>query len=290
METSAFDKSLHGIAIWLLWNFGYILYLLCTGLPILFYIFCLFLMAIKRETSITLSIIMAVLINPLVSIPVGVTANTLGQYLSKKLSPKIFSDTVKQLISRIFTYSLNCHLTLIAGLIYYLFVIWINSDQSSDIDFNNKPYDQCTCDILTENNLPCENRETDSSFQNRVIRFSIPMFLQIFLALSISCHMIHALVLYIPSPLTLIDLILGLKQDGKSKTRANQKKRHLYKTSCCLLTIVYMIGIVSSPYYGFDLFLGSHENGNYKHYIRKMGIKIVHVIFFLFRYNMYDNR
>ena len=275
MKTVNFEKTLRGLSVWLLSKSGYLLYLLCTGLPILFYIVCLFLMAVKREASITLSIIMAALINPLVSIPLGISAKTLGQFLLKKLSPKQPSSALIKVVLRLFTYSLNCHLTLIAGLTYYLFAIWIDSEESSDIDFTNKLYDQCTCDILTELHLPCENRETETSFQNRVIQFSIPLFLQTLIIIAILCHIVHAMVLYIPSPLTLIDLILGVKQTSNSGISIKQtetvakwkRKENLFKALCGVIAMVYMVGIASSPYYGFNLFLGSSsdENGNHVH-------------------------
>ena len=271
MKVETFGMSLQGLLSWLTWNIGYLLYLLCTALPILFYIVCLFLMAVKREASITLSIIMVALINPLVSIPIGIFTKSVGQYFSKKLFRNQPSTTLTKIISRLVTYSLNFHLTLIAGLIYYLFAIWINLDESSDIDFNDEPYDLCTCDILTELGQLCTNRETDFSFQNRVIRFSIPLFLQIFILISISCHLVHSLVLYIPSPLTLIDFITGINHVDPSKSNNTMEKRQnevskkkSFKISCSFIAIVYIVGVISSPYYGFNLFLGHlprNDNG-----------------------------
>ena len=271
MKAATFRVSLQGLSSWLIWKFGYLLYLLCTALPILFYIVCLFLMAVKREASITLSIIMVALINPLVSIPIGIFAKSVGQYFSKKLFQNKPSTTFTKIIYRLVTYSLNFHLALIAALIYYLFAIWINLDESSDIDFNDEPYDLCTCDILTELGQLCTNRETDFSFQNRVIRFSIPLFLQIFIVISITCHIVHSLVLYIPSPLTLIDFITGRDHDDPSKSNSPSEKSQdeviknkSFKTSCCFFAIVYIVGVISSPYYGFNLFLGhlpKNDNG-----------------------------
>ena len=284
MKTVNFDKTLLGLSSWLFSKSGYLLYLLCTGLPILFYIVCLFLMAVKREASITLSIIMAVMINPLVAIPIGVTMKTTDQFFKRKLIS--YSPTTKLGITvlRLLTYSLNCHLTLIAGLTYYLFMVWIDSEESSSINFNNLPYNLCFCELLTELGFGqdyCANWESNSSFQNQLVMISLPLVLQMFLLTSFLCHILHSLIIYIPSPLTLMDFYVGLKQDNVESfgtisrpTSLRNNLRHsltklsvrtnFFKVSCCLIAITYMVGLVSSPYYGFNLFLGSsaEDNGN----------------------------
>ena len=150
MKTVNFEKTLQGSSVWLLCKLGYLIYLLCTGLPILFYIVCLFLMAVKREASITLSIIMAAMINPLVAIPIGVSMKTIGQFFTRKLIPNAPTTKLGMTVLRIITYSLNCHLTLIAALTYYLFMVWIDSEQSSSVNFSNLPYNLCFCELLTE--------------------------------------------------------------------------------------------------------------------------------------------
>ena len=285
MTTVNFENTLRGFSSWLLSKSGYLLYLLCTGLPLLFYIVCLFLMAVKRETSITLSIIMAAMINPLVAIPIGVTMKTFGQFLERKLIPNPPTSKLGIIVLRSFTYSLNCHLTLIAGLIYYLYAIWISSDESSSINFSNLPYNQCFCDFLTELGFDenyCANWESNNSFQNKqLIMISLPLVLQMFLLTSILCHFLHSLIIYIPSPLTLIDFYVGMKE-GNAESFARISKptgpknnlRHclaklrgrtnIFKASCCLIAIIYMVGLLSCPYYGFNLFFGfsADENGN----------------------------
>ena len=285
MKTVNFEKTLQGTSVWLLWNLGYLVYLLCNGLPILFYIVCLFLMAVKREASITLSIIMAAMINPLVAIPIGVTMKTIGQFFKRRLIPNSSTSKLGMTILRLFTYSLNCHLTLIAGLTYYLYIIWIDSEASSSNNFSNLPYNQCFCELLTDLGFGqdyCANWESETSFQNQLIIVSLPLVLQIFLFTSFICHLIHSLIIYIPSPLTLIDFYVGLKQNNAkslstisrpSGPRNNLKhslaklrgRTNIFKASCCLIAIVYMVGLVSSPYYGFNLFLGSSadDNGNF---------------------------
>ena len=282
MKTINLEKTLRGLSVWLLSKSGYLLYLLCTGLPILSYIVCLFLMAVKREASITLSIMMAAMINPLVAIPIGVTMKTIGQFLKNKLIPNQPVSRIVVIFLRFFTYSLNCHLTLIAGLIYYLYIIWIDSEQSSSVNFSNLPYNQCFCEFLTELGFDqkyCANWESDNSFQNKqLIMISLPLVIQMFLFTSVLCHLIHSLIIYIPSPLTLIDFYVGLNQYNAESlakptgSRKNQRhslaklrgRANIFKTSCCLIAVVYMVGLVSSPYYGFNLFLGSSadENGN----------------------------
>ena len=282
MKTVNFERTLSGLSVWLLSKSGYLLYLLCTGLPILSYIVCLFLMAVKREASITLSIMMAAMINPLVTIPIGVTIETIGQLLKSKLIPNQLVSRIFVIFLRLFTYSLNCHLTLIAGLMYYLYIIWIDSGESSSNNFSNLPYNQCFCELLTELGFGqdyCSNWESDSSFQNQLIIVSLPMVLQLFLVTSFSCHILHSLIIYIPSPLTLIDFYVGLKQENaKSFVKISRPtaprnnlthsltklkgRTSIFKASCCLIAIVYMVGIV----YGFNLYLGSStdENGNFQ--------------------------
>ena len=279
-----FEKTLRGSSVWLLWNLGYLLYLLCTGLPILFYIVCLFLMAVKREASITLSIIMAAMINPLVAIPIGVALKTIGDFLKRKIIPNQSVSRIAMIFLRLFTYSLNCHLTLIAGLTYYLYIIWIDSEQSSSNNFSNLPYDQCFCVFLTELGFGqdyCANWESKTSFQNKLIIVSLPLVLQMFLITSFLCHILHSLIIYIPPPLTLIDFYIGTKQDNAESfarisrsTSSRNSLRHslaklrgrtnIFKASCCLIAVFYMVGLVSSPYYGLNLFLGSSadDNGN----------------------------
>ena len=286
MTTVNFEKTLHGLSVWISWNLSYLFYLLCTALPILFYIVCLFLMTVKREASITLSIIMAAMINPLVAIPIGVTMKTIGQFLKNKLIPNQPVSRIVVIFLRLFTYSLNCHLTLIDGLIYYLYVIWIDSEESSSNNFSNLPYNQCFCDFLTEVGFGqdyCANWESETSFQNQLIIVSLPLVLQMFLLTSFLCHILHSLMIYIPSPLTLINFYVGLKQDSVESfgtisrptgPRNNQRhsltksrvRNNVFKVSCCLIAITYMVGLVSSPYYGFNLFLGSSadQNGNVK--------------------------
>ena len=282
MKTVNFERTLSGLSVWLLSKSGYLLYLLCTGLPILSYIVCLFLMAVKREASITLSIMMAAMINPLVAIPIGVALKTIGQLFKRKLFPNSSTSKLAITVLRLFTYSLNCHLTLIAGLIYYLYTVWIDSEQSSRINFSNLPYNQCFCEFLTELGFDqkyCANWESDNSFQNKqLIMISLPLVIQMFLFTSVLCHLIHSLIIYIPLPLTLINFYVGLNQDNaKSIARISRPRNNLrhslaklgvriniFKTSCCFIAILYMVALASSPYYGFNLFLASsaNENGN----------------------------
>ena len=284
MKTVNVKKNLRGLSVWLLWNLGYLLYLLCTGLPILLYIVCLFLMAVKREASITLSIIMAAMINPLVAIPIGVAMKTTGQFFKRKFLPISPTSTLTTAVLRLFTYSLNCHLTFIAGFTYYLYIVWIDSEESSSINFNNLPYNLCFCEFLTEIGFGqdyCANWESETSFQNQLIIVSLPLVLQMFLLTSFLCHLIHSLIIFIPSPFALIDFYVGLKQDNSKSfariprptcSRTNLRysltklrgRTNIFKASCCLVAIIYLVCLVSSPYYGFNLFLGSSadDNGN----------------------------
>ena len=105
------------------------------------------------------------------------------------------------------------HLFLIAGLIYYLFNIWIRLEVASTMNFSNKPFDQCDCDALSETNTPCENNETENSFQNIFIGVPMPPFIVAFIVTSAMCHIFHSLILYFPAPINLLDFYLGDSQD-----------------------------------------------------------------------------
>ena len=161
---------------------------------------------------IELPIIMAVMLHPTIAIPIGIFVNFTGQYLSLKLFQSQPDTIMVKGLQRVFTYSLNVHLAIIAGLTYYLYAIWIPLELTSTLNFENLSFDQCLCEELAMNNITCTNKETENSFQNIFIGVPIPPFLIALLSASISCHLVHSLIIYIPSPLTLIDLIVGLKK------------------------------------------------------------------------------
>ena len=85
METPAFEKSFKGATVWFLWKIGFGIYVLSSALPMIGYIASLFVIAIKRETSILIAVVMMAMLHPLVTLVFGIFAKTLGQILSKKL-------------------------------------------------------------------------------------------------------------------------------------------------------------------------------------------------------------
>ena len=157
------------------------------------------------------------------------------------------------------------HLFLIAGLIYYLFNIWIRLEVASTMNFSNKPFDQCDCDALSETNTLCENNETENSFQNIFIGVPMPPFIVAFIVTSAMCHIFHSLILYFPAPINLLDFYLGDSQDDDLsddiEMQSEKSKGHSFhqnkiikglKISCVIMSIVYLIVIVTSPNYTFD--------------------------------------
>ena len=159
------------------------------------------------------------------------------------------------------------HLFLIAGLIYYLSDIWINLEVASTMNFSNKPFDQCDCDALSETNTPCENDE-NNSFQNFFIglELDISPFIATFMATSALCHIFHSLISYFPAPVNLLDFYLGdcenedLNGDVEIQPENSKKHQSFYhgkiiqgiKISCIIMSIAYLVMILTSPNYTFD--------------------------------------
>ena len=137
METPAFEKSFKGATNWFLWKIGFGIYLLSSALPMICFIASLFVIAIKRETSILIAVVMMVMLHPFVTIIFGIFVETMGQILSKKL-PLFFK---RDIMSRLFTYSINGHFTMIASLALYLYEMKITLGKAKALDFSDKSYD-----------------------------------------------------------------------------------------------------------------------------------------------------
>ena len=198
MKTPSLEKTVKGVGNWLCWKLALLVYMLCVSLPIVIFMSCLLFVAIKRESSELLPVIMMVLLHPIATIPIGMFAKLVSHFLSAKLFKNQSKSTTFIILGRIFTYSLNFHLALIAAMIYYLFVLWIFFQNSTNVNFSNKPFDQCLCDILPEYGDECINNETQNSFQNVFLRVPVTSVLISFIFVSFGCHLIHALAFQVP--------------------------------------------------------------------------------------------
>lgn len=257
METAAFEKTIQGIMNWLKWKFAYMVYLLCAAIPITLYIISLLVMAISRRSTVVLPITMSVMLHPLVMVPIGVTTKAIEQYLMAKLF-KTNSVTMK-ILHRLFTYSLNLHLALIATLLYYLYNIWIALEVMSSMNFDNEPFNRCECIVLGEYGQQCQNKETENSFQNLLIGVSIRPFLIAFLVASILCHIIHSLAICFPAPIKFLDFVLGNSNSTSDTSISNSNNQSgasntvtkLFKLFCAVLSIAYICIASSSHYFAF---------------------------------------
>ena len=260
MNTPGFEMTAKGIGLWLGWKTLKVVYLLCAALPMALYIACLLVVAIERRSTIELPIIMTAMLHPTIAIPFGIFAEFIGKYLSTKIGKN--GNHSFKVLQRLFTYSINVHLTVIAALSHFLYAIWIPLEIASNLNFANLPFDQCPCDELINYDIPCTNKETENSFQNIFLGVPIKPFLIAFMIVTISCHFIHSLLIIFPSPTSLVPFYLGhlenqeAKDEEKPKTEIMQKG----KFATALLTLSILAGIIASPYY---LFAGHLKDGNF---------------------------
>ena len=205
---------------------------------------------------------MTAMLHPTTAIPVGIFVNFLGQYLSKKIFWSQTDGMIIMVLNRFLTYSLTMHLAVIASLAYYLYAIWIPLEITSNFNFENLPFNQCPCDYLAMFNITCTNIETESSFQNIFLGVPIESFLIALLVASISCHLIHSLILVFPSPLSLLSFYLGnFEEEIQTNEESNvineegSKSSHKIKFVMGILIFSTLAGIVASPYYLFGAHL-----------------------------------
>ena len=260
MKTPELQKSLKGVCSWMIWKICFVCYLMCTVSPIALFIATLFIVGIERESTPMLSVAMAIALHPAITLPISVLAGTLGDHIAKLLKNNS-NSVITRILSRIFTYSLNCHLALIAALTFYLLELWIVFKDSTNINFSNKPFNQCICDeILPQYNVTCTNEETANSFQNKFISVHIKTILITFLVSAIICHVFHSIILTIPPPMTLFQFVLGDTKPDKShenvhKIRMNQGT----KATSCVLGVVYISALIFSPYFTYDSYKGDSK-------------------------------
>ena len=268
MDTPDLEMTMKGIGRWFAWKILFLVYLLCTALPMALYIACLLVLAIERRSTIELPIIMTAMLHPSIAIPVGIFADNVGQYLSLRMFRNQTDSKVVLIVKRLLMYSLNMHLFVIVALAYYLYAIWIPLEVASNLNFSNLPFDQCPCDDLELYNITCTNKETESSFQNIFVGVPIQPFLIALLVASIACHIIHSLILVFPSPVSLLCFYLGnfedqiqTNEESKIKNSSNvvdekgSNSSHKIKFVMAILTFSIFAGIVASPYLLFDAHL-----------------------------------
>ena len=159
-----------------------------------------------------------------------------------------------KIIRRFFTYSMNVHLAMIAIVLCYLYAVWIPMELASNLNFENKPFDQCRCGPLAEFNITCVNYETENSFQNFFLGISIQPFLIGLLLTSITCHLVHSVIIAFPAPEMMTNFLFGKTEDKEvSMPKLKQNKRKIILGT---LVLALFTGILASPYFLF----GSHLN------------------------------
>ena len=287
------EKTIKAMCYWFIWKIAQVGYFLCSALPMALYISCLFVVAIERRSTIELPIIMTVMLHPLVAIPIGMFVDIIGQYLSSKLLKNGTGNIKVEILSRLFTYSINFHLAVIAALLFYLYEIWIPLEIASNLNFENQPFNQCQCGPLSKNNITCVNDETENSFQNKFLGVAIEPFLIAFLVVSFTSHLIHSLILVLPAPIKLLHFYLGQVGDQASvKTKSATTNQHpkspaLIKSfpskyAVPVLVITLMAGIMASPY----IFFNTHLDDGKLNFKSTSTINDIFVV--SFRINMSD--
>lgn len=251
------------------------IYNLSSGLPVIGYMSCLFVIAIKREATIMISIVMMVMINPAITLAIGAFARTIGQLLSEKF-PQLYKF---HRLARLFTYSINGHFTLVAALTIYMYDMWYSLQKRAEFAPTGDLYDKCTCDVLKARNQVCINKKSEYSFQNEFLLVPLQTMLLTFLIISVICHMIQAFFFHLPAPIPLYQFIDGKedKEDKEDKiekgtgsecemknlcvqpvARPNESKAvignmsTIIKLACCAITMAFFVGLAGVPFYAFE--------------------------------------
>lgn len=280
METAPFEKSLGGFCSWIRSKLLFLIYLLCISLPIGMFITTLLIVGIKRDSSEILPIFMTVLLHPIATIPFGILAKMIGKYISPGPSQTI----ALRILHRLFTYSLNVHLTLIAAVTFFLYSLWNTFQNSTTVLFSNKSFNQCLCNILQDyyHGEECVNTETQSSFQNEFLYVKTSIVLIIFLVTCISCHCLHSFLIWTPQPSGLLDYVLGRTQkqeksdDFDQNAEVSNCNRVIikgFKVFVLGLPLILMAVMLTSPFYSFKLY---HGNGTYNFKFTKSVIQKAH--------------
>ena len=220
------------------------------------------------------------MLHPAVMVPIGVSVKLMGQIFAQKFLKNRPNNRGILIVRRLLTYSINVHLALIAVLIYYFYAVWIDLEFTSSMNFSNFPFNQCPCDVLLENGLPCVNEETENSFQNLFIGIPNQPFILCFLVVSILCHLVHSLCTILPVPISLLDYVIGQNsneastnnpQDALKQTGGYKYKRFVkgFKIACCFLTLTFIAVLLISPRSTFEVSL---DKGNQNSFFQCISI------------------
>ena len=189
----------------------YLLYFLVVGTPIILYVISVFFLTMKRELSIALSMVMVLMIHPIFSLLFGISIKSLSQLIwPRKRKGK------RTVCERLFTLSINVYLSMIGVVIFYLMSMDVSLGK--EYQFKDQSYYKCMCDELKQKKLSdqCSNEDNDD-VQNKFVGFPINNFVLSFSIVSLACHVLHSLVIAIPSPIPMADFILGSKQSNETE-------------------------------------------------------------------------
>ena len=274
METPPCEKSIKGYLHYFLWKIGFIIYVLTSAIPMIGFIVCLFIIAIIREASILICIVMMAMLNPVVTLAIGTFFQTIGKLITR-LSPQVFKFKI---IARIFTYSINVHFAMIAAVTIHMYLRWLDLGIAAGFEFSNQLYDKCTCKVLTRFNHTleeCVNFEAEQSFQDHFLNIPVFTLLLALVITSLCCHLVQSIVFQMPAPVQLTYFILGEKHtlqedkteetgsliemknlEGNLKHEVNNKPNGLKwkQVLSCILGLVFIVGLVCMPIYGFPIF------------------------------------
>ena len=254
MQTKHLEVSVKGILSWIFSKIGFIIYFSSASLPIVCYVICLVLVAIKRESSMVLSIIMVAVIHPIVTLALGILTKSIGTLVFKKCNPDDqyprFANYLLTVIGRLCTYSINVHLTFLAGIVLYAFNWWY-SLEVRDVDYADEAFNQCICKPTEKDSdvLQCPKAEFILNIQTYILEAPLHAILLVFVILSIAFHITQSMITFFPPPLRLFDFIFGPVQDILDGSNSRGKERYFkwFKIVFCFLGLVYVIGLFCAP-------------------------------------------
>ena len=256
------ERTMHGMLKWLRWKIAHLVYLLIAVFPITICLISMVALAISRRSSIILPIVMSTMLHPVVIVPIGVSTKIIENYLATKIFTNYLNKTALVILRRIFTYSLNVHLALIACLTNYLYHIWIGLEKTNNVFVYNELYNQCKCIILGNNGQQCLNKDTENFFQHLFNGVPIQPFLISFIVIAIGCHLLNSIVMCLPGPMKLLDFVLGRNNETSNKhvetvstNQHNSRITKVLKTICILLSIAYFALVGTCHNYVFGTFL-----------------------------------
>ena len=214
--------------------------------------------------------LMVSMIHPIVSLTIGLSLKSFSQFGSNFWAKKC---KIKSAIwKRLMTFSINVYLALIGMIIYYL--ILLDLCLWKEHNYKNQSYDNCWCgDGKNDQDERCKSNDED--VQNKLIQFSIENFVLAFSLVSLACHIIHSLTIAIPSPIPMIDFILGSekikdeegtqsiemepspKNTPKLEIQVEDSKCKVgwsicFKVFCSIMSMMFVGFIIASPYINFS--------------------------------------